>query len=64
MSTHSGTPEASLEGEKEASVGNSNRTVAATSTVTTEIPDGGLVAWLQVVGAFFLFLNSWYDTRI
>ena len=23
------------------------------------IPNGGLVAWLQVVGAFFLFFNSW-----
>ncbi|THC89638.1 hypothetical protein EYZ11_010914 [Aspergillus tanneri] len=22
-------------------------------------PDGGLTAWLQVVGAFFLFFNSW-----
>lgn len=24
------------------------------------IPDGGLTAWLQVLGAFFLFFNSWY----
>jgi len=23
------------------------------------IPNGGLVAWLQVLGAFFLFFNSW-----
>ena len=23
------------------------------------IPDGGLTAWLQVVGSFFLFFNSW-----
>lgn len=23
------------------------------------IPDGGLWAWLQVLGAFFLFFNSW-----
>lgn len=22
-------------------------------------PNGGLVAWLQVAGAFFLFFNSW-----
>ncbi|KAL5335189.1 hypothetical protein BJX70DRAFT_375748 [Aspergillus crustosus] len=22
-------------------------------------PDGGLTAWLQVAGAFFLFFNSW-----
>ncbi|KAI0314322.1 MFS general substrate transporter [Amylostereum chailletii] len=26
---------------------------------TSDIPDGGLVAWLQVVGAFILFFNSW-----
>ena len=24
-----------------------------------EVPDGGLVAWLQVAGAFSLFFNSW-----
>jgi hypothetical protein len=24
-----------------------------------EIPDGGLVAWLQVLGSFALFFNSW-----
>jgi hypothetical protein len=23
------------------------------------IPDGGVVAWLQVLGSFFLFFNSW-----
>lgn len=26
----------------------------------SSIPNGGLRAWLQVVGAFFLFFNSWY----
>ena len=25
----------------------------------SSIPDGGLWAWLQVLGAFFLFFNSW-----
>ena len=25
------------------------------------VPNGGLAAWLQVVGAFVLFLNTWYD---
>lgn len=25
-------------------------------------PDGGLFAWLQVAGAFFLFFNSWCVT--
>lgn len=28
------------------------------------IPNGGLQAWLQVVGSFFLFMNSWYVTCI
>jgi hypothetical protein len=23
-------------------------------------PNGGLIAWLQVAGSFFLFFNSWY----
>jgi hypothetical protein len=23
-------------------------------------PDGGAYAWLQVLGSFFLFFNSWY----
>ena len=23
------------------------------------IPDGGVIAWLQVLGSFFLFFNSW-----
>lgn len=25
----------------------------------SKIPNGGLLAWLQVVGAFFLMFNSW-----
>ena len=25
-----------------------------------EPPNGGLVAWLQILGAFILFFNSWY----
>ncbi len=25
-----------------------------------EVPDGGLVAWLQVAGGFALFFNTWY----
>lgn len=27
-----------------------------------DVPDGGLVAWLQVAGAFILFFNSWYES--
>ena len=26
---------------------------------TSSVPNGGLQAWLQVLGAFFLFFNSW-----
>jgi hypothetical protein len=26
----------------------------------SEIPNGGLMAWLQVLGAFFLLFNSWH----
>lgn len=33
------------------------------SPVSNEIPNGGLLAWLQVVGAFFLFMNSWGITN-
>lgn len=28
---------------------------------TSDAPDGGLVAWIQVAGAFFLFFNTWSD---
>ena len=28
---------------------------------TSEAPNGGLKAWLQVLGAHLLFFNSWYD---
>ena len=27
-----------------------------------EPPDGGLAAWMQVLGSFFLFFNCWYVT--
>jgi hypothetical protein len=28
---------------------------------TSQVPNGGTLAWLQVFGAFFLTFNSWYD---
>lgn len=28
-----------------------------------EIPNGGLKAWSQVGGSFFLILNTWYGTQ-
>lgn len=27
---------------------------------TSQIPNGGKLAWMQVVGSFFLFFNTWY----
>ena len=32
---------------------------AGTETPGDDIPNGGLVAWLQVLGAFFILMNSW-----
>ena len=29
------------------------------SNPTSEIPDGGVVAWVQCAGSFFLFFNCW-----
>ncbi|RMJ28988.1 Major Facilitator Superfamily [Aspergillus sp. HF37] len=29
---------------------------------TSSIPNGGLKAWLQVAGTFFVFFNTWYET--
>lgn len=28
------------------------------------IPNGGLTAWLQVVGAFFLYFNTWGECAL
>ena len=32
---------------------------ASTSSPPDPVPNGGLTAWLQVLGSFFLFFNSW-----
>lgn len=29
-----------------------------------ELPDGGLRAWLQVLGAFFMYFNTWGNYSI
>ena len=29
-----------------------------------EIPNGGLKAWLQVLGSFMVFLNTWYPSLL
>jgi hypothetical protein len=36
--------------------------VAVRRTDEDIIPDGGLIAWLQVVGSWLLFFNSWYGS--
>lgn len=28
------------------------------------IPNGGTIAWLQVLAGFFMFFNSWYATHL
>jgi hypothetical protein len=38
-----------------------------TKTIKTgvgEPPDGGFAAWLQVLGGFFIFFNSWYAIHL
>jgi len=32
---------------------------AKPSKYAGQIPNGGVAAWLQVLGGFFLFFNSW-----
>ena len=32
----------------------------AVSAASSKPPNGGVRAWLQVLGAFFIFWNSWY----
>lgn len=34
---------------------------AARKSKHLDFPDGGLRAWLQVVGCFFFWFNSWYN---
>ena len=45
---------------------NINVAVEDSSTPKVEEPtfDTGVLAWLQVVGSFFLFFNSWYECHI
>ena len=37
-----------------------NAQINGQNTAYTTPPNGGLQAWLQVTGSFFLFFNSWY----
>jgi hypothetical protein len=52
-SPHSTLPVEESDGEKVVPV------QEAASQTPSPPPNGGLVAWLQVAGAFFLFFNSW-----
>lgn len=59
--------------EKEGAVGNASPPVTVANSDGSEVenqtpkepttppppPNGGLTAWLQVAGAFFLFFNCW-----
>jgi hypothetical protein len=40
-----------------------NNTKGANATIA-DVPDGGLEAWLQVLGAFFLWWNTWGEYSI
>ena len=37
-----------------------NKSAAPSVNNIKSVPNGGTAAWLQVLGAFFLFFNSWY----
>lgn len=49
------TPQEKL-GEAPAAVAETN----AAPTHFSPVPNGGLTAWLQVLGGFMLFFNTWY----
>jgi hypothetical protein len=33
-----------------------------TPVLSNQIPNGGLTAWLQALGSFFMIMNSWYKS--
>ena len=37
---------------------------ASPTHASTDPPDGGAVAWLQVAASFFVFMDTWYDRHI
>jgi hypothetical protein len=63
-STHSTVPQIDREEEPAADPDAGDESTAATRVHSVNhvdsIPNGGFQAWLQVLGAFFLFFNSWY----
>jgi hypothetical protein len=62
-------PSAAIEGEPPSgsfkAISNIGVPVSKTTTRvsvnnTSQIPNGGTLAWVQVLGSFFLFFNTWY----
>ncbi|PVI04849.1 MFS general substrate transporter [Periconia macrospinosa] len=50
---------ASVNGEQTQQVEPAKSQPGASVNNASSIPDGGLMAWLQVLGSFFLFFNTW-----
>ena len=53
------TPNEHFDAEKVSGEPSSPLTHEESDPVACEIPNGGFTAWLQVVGAFCIFLNTW-----
>lgn len=60
MSNESKTPSFE-DAEKSVSVPGSDADVTSrpVTSSASEVPNGGAKAWLQVLGSFFLFFNTW-----
>lgn len=61
-------PRMSADDEKDISVrlesaGRHQPNESARLQIHDDVPDGGTVAWLQVVGSYFVFMDTWYDLR-
>lgn len=52
--------------EEQANEGDVERVVSKQPSVNNAaaIPNGGFWAWMQVLGSFFLFFNSWYAASL
>jgi hypothetical protein len=53
------TTEDTVKEEEDGEAETSANTIPSQATNADGIPNGGLVAWLQVLGSFFLFINCW-----
>ncbi|VDC05949.1 unnamed protein product [Peniophora sp. CBMAI 1063] len=60
--THSSLPalvETAREASPQTTVADGEKSETTPDTSATEVPDGGLTAWLQVLGSFFLIFSTW-----